>query len=91
MTKQTAFRIPEETLAKLDEMVQIVGTNRTAFITMKIEQEYEAMQGNPKIKKALKALKECAEIMRDAGLVDLADPCQIAMDTAGAIDESESR
>lgn len=91
MIKQTAFRIPEETLAKLDEMVQIVGTNRTAFITMKIEQEYEAMQGNPKIKKALKALKECSEIMRNAGLIDSADPCQIAIDTAGALDESESR
>ena len=91
MTKQTAFRIPEETLAKLDEMVQILGTNRTAFINLKIEQEYEAMQGNPKIKKALKAIKECTEIMRNAGLIDTADPCQIAIDTAGALDESESR
>ena len=49
------------------------------------------MQGNPKIKKALKALKECTEIMRNAGLIDSADPCQIAIDTAGALDESESR
>lgn len=91
MLKQTAFRIPEETLAKLDEMVQIVGTSRTAFITMKIEQEYEVMQGNPKIKKALNALKECSEIMRNAGLIDIVDPCQVAIDTADALDESKSR
>ena len=50
MTKQTAFRIPEETLARLDEMVQILGTYRTAVLCLKIEQEYEAMQGNPKMK-----------------------------------------
>lgn len=90
MSKQTAFRIPEETLAHLDEMVQILGTNRTAFICLKIEQEYEAMQGNPKMKKMLEALKQCADIMRNAGvLVD--DPCQLAFDAVGAIDESESR
>lgn len=90
MTKQTAFRIPEETLARLDEMVQILGTNRTAFLCLKIEQEYEAMQGNPKMKRMLEAMKECAVIMRNARII-VDDPCQIALDTVGALDESESR
>lgn len=90
MSKQTAFRIPDKTLAHLDEMVQILGTNRTAFLCLKIEQEYEAMQGNPKMKKMLAALKECADIMRNAGII-VDDPCQIAIDTVGAIGESESR
>jgi predicted DNA-binding protein len=90
MTKQTAFRIPEETLAHLDEMVQILGTNRTAFLCLKIEQEYEAMQGNPKMKRMLEALKECAAIMRNAGII-VDDPCQIALDTVGALALDESR
>ena len=53
MTKTYNFRLPPETISQLDELTRAYGTNRTAFIILKIAQEYEALQGNPKTKKML--------------------------------------
>lgn len=83
MTKQTAFRIPDETLSHLDEMARVFGTNRTAFLCAMIENEYQTMQGNPQLRKMLDALRECADIMRAAG-VAVADPYQVTLDAIEA-------
>ena len=93
MTKTYNFRLPPETIAQLDELTRAYGTNRTAFIILKIAQEYEALQGNPKTKKMLQAMRDCAQILREAtgGATELDDPVQLALDTVGALDESESR
>lgn len=90
VTKQTAFRIPETTLEHLDDMAKIFGSSRTAFVCMLIEQSYEQMKGNPKMQKVLEAINECTEIMRNAGL-DINTPVKVALDSLGALDESESR
>lgn len=93
MTKVSTYRLTPDTLEMLDELCRAYGTNRTAFLTLKIQQEYDALQDNPKTKKMLQAMKECAEILREAtgGVINSADPVQLAIDTVGAIGESESR
>ena len=90
MTKQTAFRFSNETLSKLDEMCRLLGTNRTAFLVLKIEQEYDAMCGNPKFKRVMKALAEMSDILNDTRILAdelTSDPVQLAIEcyeTAGA-------
>lgn len=92
MTKLSAFRIPEETVAKLDELARAYGTTKTAFLILKIEQEYDALQGNPRMKKMLSAMQECAQILKEAteeakGLADGLEPVQLAIDALNATDE----
>ncbi len=92
MTKVSTYRLTPETLEMLDELCRAYGTNRTAFLTLKVKQEYDALQDNPKTKKMLQAMRQCAEIMREAtGGSISADPVQLALDTVDALDESESR
>lgn len=79
MSKPVAFRIPEDTLAKLDEMAKLLGTSRNACVVSMVEQQYQAMQMNPQLQKAFKALKQCAEIMKDAGLVKSSDLVQLSI------------
>lgn len=80
MLKQTAFRIPEDTLQKLDEMATIMGTDRTTYINMLINQEYDKYEGSPKMKKALEALRQCQEIIRKAGLIDEVQDCKLVIE-----------
>ena len=92
MTKLSAFRIPEETIAKLDELARVYGTTKTAFLILKIEQEYDVLQGNPRMKKMLSAMQECAQILKEAagevkGLADDGEPVQLTIDALNAIDE----
>ena len=83
MTKQTAFRFSDDTISKLDEMCRLLGTNRTAFLVLKIEQEYDAMLGNPKFKRVMKAITEMAEALSDTRVLAdelTVDPVQLAID-----------
>lgn len=83
MTKQTAFRFSEDTISKLDEMCKLLGTNRTAFLVLKIEQEYDAMCGNPKFKRVMKALTEMTEALNGTRVLAdelTVDPVQLAID-----------
>lgn len=64
--KQTAFRFKPGTLEKLDELCRIYGYNRTQFLELKIKQEHDVIQGNPKMKKMLEALRDCTDILNKA-------------------------
>lgn len=92
MTKLSTFRIPDDVLAKLDELARAYGTNRTAFLILKIEQEYDALQGNPRMKKMLSAMQECAQILKMASgeakeLGDESEPVQMAIDALSETEE----
>lgn len=82
MTKNYNFRLPPAIDAQLDELARAFGITRTAFIILKISQEYDALQGNPKTKKMLQAMRDCAQILRDAsGVVpDSDNPVQFSID-----------
>lgn len=80
MSHQIGFRLPEDTVRKFDELVRITGHNRTTYFVALVEQEYDKLEGSPKMKKALQALRECEEIIRKAGLVDEGRDCKIIIE-----------
>jgi hypothetical protein len=63
-TKITGVRFTDETLRQLDELCRVYGLNRREWLQLKIAQEYDAMQGNPKLKAAIEALNECEKILK---------------------------
>lgn len=80
MSRQIGLRLSDDNIRKLDELARITGHNRTTYIASVIENEYDKLEGSPKMKKALQALRECEEIIRKAGLVDEGRDCKIIIE-----------
>ena len=80
-TKQSAFRFDDETIQMLDDLCRIYGFNRTQFLVLKIKQEHDVLQGNPKMRKMLEALRDCTNIISKATDTSIAvDTLQMAID-----------
>lgn len=89
MSRQVGLRLSEENIRKLDELARITGHNRTTYIASIIENEYDKLEGSPRMKKALKAIRECEEIIRKAALEDEGQECKINIE--GSKDEKPKK
>lgn len=62
------FYIKTDTQKKLDELAEAYGMSRSAWVALKIQQEYDALHGNIE---ALKKLDTLNEIKRLIATIDV--------------------
>lgn len=58
LSKVMSFRFDEKTAEELQEVAAIYRMSPSAFIALKIHQEYEYSKGNPKVSEALDLLEQ---------------------------------
>lgn len=67
MKKQLGIRLDEETVAHLDELARLMNASRATMLEMLIESEFDRVQGNPKAKAVLEALRAFADTVQALG------------------------
>lgn len=53
----------DDVLSQLNELADAYGVNRSAWLSLKVQQEYDSYQGNPKYKKDLAFIKELVDLV----------------------------
>ena len=64
MKKQLGVRIDENAIAHLDELARLMNTSRADMLLTLIEAEYDRVQGNPRAKAVLDALRSFADTIQ---------------------------
>ena len=62
-TQITAYRLSEETLKKIDELSTFARITRTKLITQLVDEAYDKINGNPKLKSAMEDLQRVNELL----------------------------
>lgn len=65
--KQVSFRLTDEQFSRLEALEKAYGTNKTRLIVSLLEAEYEALNGNPKMKEALELMQKMNELLKSTG------------------------
>lgn len=65
--KQVAVRFTDEQFEHLEAIVAAHGTNKTRLIVSLVEAEYEALNGNPRMKEALELMQKMNELLKSTG------------------------
>ena len=61
---KTTFYIKQDTVKLLDELAEAYGMSRSAWLSLKIQQEYDALHGNQKLKDTLFTLNEIQRLVQ---------------------------
>lgn len=61
---KTTFYIKEDTVKLLNELAEAYGMSRSAWLSLKIQQEYDALHGNKKLKDTLVTLNEIKRLVQ---------------------------
>lgn len=69
MSKVYSFRFDEKTAAELQEVAELYKMSPSAFLALKIHQEYEHSKGNPKVKEAIELLEQMAGLAEEMNRV----------------------
>lgn len=67
MKKQLGIRLNEETVEHLDELARLMNASRATMLETLIEAEYDRVQGNPRAKALLEALRAFADTVQALG------------------------
>jgi len=65
--KMISFRLTDEQVEHLEALTKAHNTNRTKLLASMIEAEYDALNDNPKVKKALELMQQMNELLKGAG------------------------
>lgn len=63
MINRVNISMNDENLSRLDEVATAYGMNRSAWIALKVNQEYDALHGNDELKNTLITLNEIKRLV----------------------------
>lgn len=64
MSKVYSFRLSEDVASKLEANAKLLKLSTSAYIALKIEQDYDSLRGNPKLNEAIELLDDMAELFK---------------------------
>lgn len=69
MSKVYSFRFSDDVASKLEANAKMLKMSNAAYLALKIEQDFDSMNGNPKVKEAVELLEQMAMLAEDFELL----------------------